>query len=50
MLEELGERDRFEYDDDVGYYDNDENDDWSTNAADGVFYPEALDSCWDKSG
>lgn len=36
-------------DDDVGYYDYDG--DWgATNAADGAFCPEALDSCWDKSG
>lgn len=53
-LEERGmedlERDMFGDDDDVGYYDYDENDDWSTNAADGAFCPEALDSCWDKSG
>jgi len=35
--------------DDVGYYDYDG--DWgATNAADGAFCPEALDSCWDKSG
>jgi exonuclease 3'-5' domain-containing protein 1 len=46
MLEELEERrmedlerDMFGYDDDVGYYDYDENDDWSTNAADGAFCP-----------
>lgn len=44
------ERDMFEYDEDVGYYDYDEYDNWSTNAADGAFCPEALDSCWDKSG
>jgi hypothetical protein len=57
MLEELEERrmedperDMFGYDDNVGYYDYDENDDWSTNAADGAFCPEALGSCWDKSG
>jgi exonuclease 3'-5' domain-containing protein 1 len=46
-LEEHLERDMFGDDDDVGYYDYD---DWSTNAADGAFCPEALDSCWDKSG
>ncbi len=43
------ERDMLEYDEDVGYYDYDEYDNWSTNAADGAFCPEALDSCWDKS-
>ena len=55
MLQELEERiiedlegDMFGYDDDVGYYDYD-YDDWSTNAADGAFCPEALDSCWDNS-
>jgi len=37
-------------DDDVGNLDYDENDDWNTNAADGAFCPEALDSYWDKSG
>ena len=31
-------------DDNMGYYDYDENDDWSTNAADRAFCPEALDS------
>ena len=56
MLEDLEEwrmenleRDMFGDDDMVGYYDYDENDDWSTNAADGAFCSEALDSCWDKS-
>ena len=44
------ERDMYGDDDDVGYYDYDENDDWCTNAADGAFCPEALNSCWDKSG
>ena len=51
MLEELEERrmedlerDMFGYDDDLGYYDV--NDDSSTNAADGAFCLEALDSCW----
>jgi hypothetical protein len=34
------ERDMFGYDDDVGYYDYD---DWSTNAANGAFCPEALE-------
>ena len=42
------EQDMFGNDDEVGYYEYD--DDWSTNAADGAFCPEALDSCWDKSG
>ena len=59
MLEDLEERKMEDLerdmcgdddDNDVGYYDYDENDDWSTNAADGAFCPEALDSCWDKSG
>ncbi len=57
MLEELEdkrmedlEQDMFEYDEDADYYDCDEDDNWSTNAADGAFCPEALDSCWDKSG
>lgn len=38
------ERDIFGYDDEneVGYYDYN---DWGTNAADGAFCPEALDSC-----
>jgi hypothetical protein len=44
------EQDMFGYDDDVGYYDYDENDDWGgMNTADGAFCPEALDSCWDKN-
>jgi len=48
VLEEVEERDMFGYDDDVGYYDHD--DDWGgMNAADGAFCPEALDSCWDKN-
>lgn len=42
------EQDMFWDDDEVGYYEYD--DDWSTNAADAAFYPEALDSCWDKTG
>lgn len=57
MLEDLEERrmedlerDTYGDGDDVGYYDYDENDDWSTNATDGAFCPEALDSCWDNSG
>jgi hypothetical protein len=34
-------------DDDVGYYDHD--DDWGgTNAADGADCPEVFDSCWHK--
>jgi hypothetical protein len=35
--------------DDVGYYENDDWDDYPVNAADGTFCPEALDSCWDNS-
>jgi hypothetical protein len=57
ILEDLEEqriedlkRDMFGDDDDVGYYDYVENNDCSTNAADRAFYPETLDSCWDKSG
>jgi len=53
MLIDLGEKrmedleqDMFGYDEDVG----NDYDDWSTNATDGAFCPEALDSCWDKSG
>ncbi len=45
-MEDL-EQDMFGYDEDVGYNDYD---DWSTNAADGAFCPEGLDSRWDKSG
>jgi hypothetical protein len=48
-MEDL-EWDIFGKDDEVGYYDYEEYDDWSTNAADGAFCPEALGSCWDKSG
>ena len=44
------ERDMFGYDEDVGCYGYDENDNWSTNAADGAFCPETLHSYWDKSG
>ena len=33
------ERDMFGYDEDVGYYDYDEDDNWSTNAADKAFCP-----------
>jgi hypothetical protein len=47
-MEDL-EQDMLGYDDDVGYYDYDENDDGVMNAADGAFCPEALDSCWDKN-
>jgi hypothetical protein len=36
-------------DDDIGYYDYNENNDWSTNAADRAFCTKALDSCWDRS-
>ena len=46
MLEELEEQrmedleqDMFGYDDDVGYYDYDENDDGGVNAADGSLLP-----------
>jgi len=38
-MEDL-EQDAFGYDEDVGYNDYD---DWSMNAADGAFCPEALD-------
>ena len=48
-MEDLA-RDMYGDSHDVGYYDYDENDDWNTNAADGACCPEALDSCWDKSG
>jgi hypothetical protein len=40
-MEDL-EWDIFGKDDEVGYYDYEEYDDWSTNAADGAFCPEAL--------
>jgi hypothetical protein len=36
-------------DEDVGYYDYDDDDWGGTNAADGAFCPEAFDSCWDKN-
>jgi hypothetical protein len=36
------EQDMFGNDDEVGYYEF--NDDWSINTADGAFWPEALDS------
>lgn len=42
------EQDMLGDDDDVGYYDYD--DDGHMNAADGVFDAGAMDSCWDKSG
>jgi hypothetical protein len=42
-------RNIFKNDDDVGYYDYDENDDWSMNTANKAFYSEALNSCWNKS-
>ena len=38
-----------EYNKDVNYYDYDEYDDWSTNAADEIFCSEALNNCWNKS-
>lgn len=47
-MEDL-EGDMFGYDEDMGYYDYDGNDNWSTNVADGAFCHEALDSCWDNS-
>ena len=47
-LEDL-EEDILGYDEDVGYYDH-EDDDSGMNAADGAICPEAFDSCWDKSG
>jgi hypothetical protein len=40
-MEDLGPN-IFGYDDDEGYYDYDNN--WTTNAVDGAFCPEALDS------
>jgi len=43
-------RDIFGDDDDVGYFDCDNDWDDRINAADGAFDPEALESCWDKSG
>ncbi len=46
-MEDL-ERDIFGYDEDVGYYDYDENESWSTNTAGGALCPEALKSCWNK--
>jgi exonuclease 3'-5' domain-containing protein 1 len=49
-IEDLEWDSMFGYDDDVGYYDYDENDWGGMNATDGAFCPEALDSCWDKSG
>lgn len=43
------QRDMLGFDDDVGYYD-DWDDDWGgTNAADGAIDPEAFDSCWDRN-
>jgi hypothetical protein len=41
-------RDIFGDDDEVGYYDYDDDDDYKVNSADAVC-PEAFDSCWDRS-
>lgn len=42
---ESNARDIFGDDDVVGYFDNDDDyDDWGTNAADGAFDPESLHS------
>lgn len=43
-------RDIFGDDDDVGYFEY--NDDWDDGitAVDGACDPEAFESCWDKSG
>ncbi|KAJ4507490.1 hypothetical protein HRR83_004068 [Exophiala dermatitidis] len=43
-------RDIFGDDDDVGYFDYYNYWDDRINAADAAFDPEALESCWDKSG
>jgi len=47
MIEDRA-NDLFEYDDDVGYYDE-YSDDGPCNAANGALFPEHFDSCWDKN-
>ena len=49
MLDELEKMTMTSLVEDVGHDDYDEDDDWSTNAADGASCPEALDSCWDNN-
>ncbi len=44
------ERGMFGDDDEVGYYDYDEDNDRLIIAADGAFRPELLDNCCNRSG